>query len=132
MANSKQILAKIARNAAQIGLTVNSQSQSAVVIDNGTNDLTVSYVAASIDAPMGGVSPSSSPYLGIGVANPGKIKIKSAISTAGAVTDVLDSMVAAKVLALCARFANNVVLENGDAAFTDEIVGHPDLIGLGE
>ena len=48
MANSKQILAKIAREAAQMGLTVNSQSASAVQIENGSNDLNISYVAASI------------------------------------------------------------------------------------
>lgn len=132
MANSKQILAKIARDAAQLGLTVNSQSASAVVIENGSNDLTISYVDASIDAPMGGVSPTASPYLGIGIANPGKIKIKSAITTADTIADVIDSDVAGKVLALCAGFANNIVLENSDAAYSLEIRGHADLIGMGQ
>lgn len=132
MANSKQILAKIARDAAQLGLTVNSQSQSAVVIENGSNDLTVSYVDASIQAPMGGVDPSVSPYLGIGVGNPGKIKIKSAINTGGDISDVTDSLVAAKLLALCAGFANNLLLENSDASFSGEIRGHADLIGMGQ
>lgn len=132
MANSKQILAKIARDAAQLGLTVNSQSQSAVVIENGSNDLTVSYVSASIQAPMGGVDPSVSPYLGVGVANPGKIKVKSAVNTAGTIADVTDSLVAAKVLALCAGFANNILLENSDASFSGEIRGHADLIGMGQ
>lgn len=132
MGNSKQILAKIARDAAQVGLSVNSQSASAVVIENGSNDLTVSYVDASIQAPMGGVDPSASPYLGIGIGNPGKIKIKSASNAAGDVSDVLDSMVAAKLLALCAGFANDIALENSDASFADEIRGHADLIGLGQ
>jgi hypothetical protein len=132
MANKKQILAKIARNAKQIGLTVNSESQTAVVIENGSNDLTVSYVDASIQSPMGGVSDASSPFLGIGIANPGKIKIKSAISTNDNMTDILDSVVAAKVLALCAGKANNIILENSDAAFSAEIPGHPDLLGMGE
>lgn len=132
MANSKQILAKIARDAAMLGLTVNSQSQTAVVIENGSNDLTVGYVDASIQAPMGGIDPSASPYLGIGIGNPGKIRIKSAISTADTIADVIDSVVAAKVLALCAGFANNIVLENSDAAFSAEIRGHADLIGMGQ
>lgn len=131
MANRKQILAKIARNAKQIGLTVNSESQTAVVIENGSNDLTISYVDASIQSPMGGVSDSASPFLGIGIANPGKIKIKSAISTNDNMSDVIDSLVAAKVLALCAGHANNILLENSDAAFTGEIPGHPDLLGMG-
>lgn len=132
MANSVQILAKIARDAAQLGLTVNSQTATAVVIENGSNDLTVSYVAASITSPMGGVDPAVSPYLGIGIGNPGKIKIKSAINTAGTIADVLDTLIVAKLLALCAGFANNIVLENSDASFSGEIRGHADLIGLGQ
>ena len=132
MGNSVQILAKLARNAAQIGLTVNSQSQSAVVIENGSNDLTISYVNASIASPQGGIDPNVSPYLGIGIGNPGKLKLKSAINTAGDITDVLDSIVAAKVLALMAAMANNILLENSDAGFEGEIRGHEDLIGMGQ
>lgn len=133
MANSKQVLAKIARDAAQLGLTVNSQSASAVVIENGSNDLTVSYVDASFSPSMqGGVDGASSPYLGIGVGNPGKIKIKSASTANDNITDVLDSLVAAKLLALCAGFANNILLENVDATFSGEIRGHADLVGMGQ
>jgi len=132
MGNSVQILAKLARNAAQIGLTVNSQSQSAVVIENGSNDLTISYVNASIASPQGGIDPNVSPYLGIGIGNPGKLKLKSAINTAGDITDVLDSIIAAKVLALMAAMANNILLENSDAGFAGEIRGHEDLIGMGQ
>jgi len=132
MANSKQILAKIARDAAMLGLTVNSQTASAVVIENGSNDLTVSYLAASIQAPMGGVDPAVSPYLGIGIANPGKIQIKSASTATDTIADVIDSLVAAKVLALCAGFANDIHLENSDATFSGDIRGHADLIGMGQ
>ena len=131
MANSKQILAKIARNAEQIGLTVNSASDSAVVIENGSNDLTVSYVAASAQSPMGGVDGSVSPFLGIGIAKPGKIKIKSSSTAADNMSDILDSAIAAKVLMLAAGFANNILLENSDATFSAELPGHPDLIGMG-
>jgi hypothetical protein len=132
MANSKQILAKLARNAAQLGLTVNSQSATQVVIENGSNDLTLSYVDASIASPQGGVDPSVSPYLGIGVGNPGKVKIKSAVNAATSMADIIDSEVAAKVLAMCAALANNIVLENSDASFSAEVRGHADLIGLGQ
>ena len=132
MANSVQILAKIARDAAQLGLTVNSQTASAVVIENGSNDLTISYLPASIMSPQGGVDPTVSPYLGIGVANPGKIQIKSASTANDNITDVLDTLIAAKVLALCAGFANDIHLENLDATFTGDIRGHADLIGMGQ
>jgi hypothetical protein len=125
-------MAKIARNATQLGLTVNSNSGQAVVIENGSNDLTVSYVAPSIQAPMGGVDPSVSPFLGVGTVNPGQLKLKSSISTADTIADVIDSAVAAKVLHMLGGFANDVVLENSDAAFAMTIRGHADLLGMGQ
>lgn len=127
-----QIMAKIARNCAQLGLTVNSNTGAAVVIDNGSNDLTVSYVAASIDLPMGGVSPASSPYLGVGVVAPGQLKMKSASTAADTIADVMDSLVAAKVLCVLSAFANDIVLENSDATYTATIRGNPDLLGMGQ
>ena len=133
MANSAAILHKLARNAKMLGLTVNSESQSAVVIENGSNDLTISYVDASFSpSVVGGVNSSVSPFLGIGVGNPGKIKIKSAINTAGDMTDILDSAVAAKVLAMVAALANDISLENSDASASADIRGHSDIIGLGQ
>lgn len=133
MANSAAILHKLARNAKMLGLTVNSESQSAVVIENGSNDLTISYVDASFSpSVVGGVDSSVSPFLGIGVGNPGKIKIKSAINTAGDMTDILDSAVAAKVLAMVAALANDIRLENSDASASADIRGHSDIIGLGQ
>jgi hypothetical protein len=133
MANSAAILQKLARNAKMLGLTVNSQSQTAVVIENGSNDLTIEYVSASFSpAVVGGVDSSVSPFLGIGVGNPGKIRIKSAANAAGTIADVLDSVVAAKVLAMCASMANDIALENSDASFSAVVRGHSDLIGMGE
>ena len=135
MGNSVQILAKLARNAQQLGLTVNSQSQSAVVIENGSNDLTISYQAASIQAPMGGVDPSVSPFLGIGTANPGKIVITGA-GTAGTVGGVIDSAVAAQVLQLCSGMANNIILADSThlapAAPICELQGSSDWQNLGQ
>ena len=131
MANSRQILAKISREAKLMGLTVNSESAPAIVIENGSNDLTVSYVAASIQSPMGGVDPSVSPFLGVGIAAPGAIKMKSAVNAAGTIADVTDTLVSAKLLAICAGFANDIVLENSDASFSGRIRGHGDLVGMG-
>ncbi len=127
-----QIMAKIERNARQLGLTVLSNSGSAVVIDNGSNDLTVSYVAPSITAPMGGVDPATSPFLGVGVVSPGSLKLKSSSTAADAISDVIDSVVAAKVLHMLGGFANNVLLENSDATFTAELRGSVDALGLGQ
>lgn len=133
MAQSKAILFKLARNAQVLGMTVVSQSDSAVVIDNGSNDLTISYVdAVFTPSVMGGVDPQTSPYLGIGVGNPGQIKIKSSSTASDTIADVLDSLTAAKVLAMCAALANDIILENSDATFSGTIRGHSDRIGLGQ
>ncbi len=133
MSQSAQILKKLARNAKQLGLTVVSESQSAVVIDNGSNDLTISYVDASFSPSMvGGVDGSASPFLGIGVGNPGKIKIKSASTANDNMSDILDSAAAAQVLAMCAALANDILLENSDASFSAALRGHSDLLGMGQ
>ena len=130
---SGAILHKMARNAAMLGLTVNSESQSAVVIENGSNDLTISYVQPVFSpAVVGGVDDSASPFLGIGAGNPGKLQITSSIHAAGSIADVIDSVVAAKVLAMLASLANNIVLQNSDASFSAEIRGNSDLIGMGQ
>lgn len=133
MANSAAILQKLARNAKMLGMTVNSQSHTAVVIENGSNDLTISYLDASFDpAVVGGVSPAASPYLGIGVGNPGKIKISGATTT-DTVGAVIDSVVAAKVLAMCAALANDIQLaSDAGATIVAEIRGHSDLLGMGQ
>lgn len=132
MANTAALLNKIARNAAQLGLTVNSNTGAAVVIDNSSNDLTITCVDASIDAPMGGVANTGAPYLGIGVAAPCKIKVKSASTAADDFSDVIDSLVAAKVLHMLGGFANNILLENSDASYTAELRGDVDNLGLGQ
>jgi len=130
MSQSAAILNKLARNAKQLGLTVNSQSQSAVVIENGSNDLTISYVDASFSPSMvGGVDGSASPFLGMGTNSPGKIKITSAAGTTVAL--MIDSAVAAKVLCMCAALANDIALMDGASVLAD-IRGHSDLIGMGQ
>jgi hypothetical protein len=131
MANSAAILHKLARNAKMLGMTVNSESQSAVVIENGSNDLTISYVDASFSpAVVGGVDGTVSPFLGIGVGNPGKLKIKGAAGATWALT--IDSLVAGKVLAMCAALANDIQISGSGDEDLGTIRGHSDIIGLGQ
>lgn len=123
MAQSAAILHKMARNAKMLGLTVNSESQTAVVIENGANDITISYVDASFSpAVVGGVSDVASPYLGIGVGNPGKIAITCADATLSAI--------GMRVLAMCAANANDLQVSLNSVV--TEIRGHSDLLGLGQ
>lgn len=122
MAQSAAILHKLARNAKMLGLTVNSESQTAVVIENGSNDITISYANATFDpAVVGGVDSTVSPYLGIGVGNPGQVVITCA--------DTTQTAVWAQVLAMCASLANDITLAGGLSA---RLRGHSDLLGLGE
>ncbi len=123
MANSKQILQKLARNAKMLGLTVNSESQTAVVIENGTNDITIGYQDASFSpSVVGGVDGAVSPFLGIGVGNPGKVTITC--------TDAALSATGMKVLAMCAATANDLRVSLNSVV--TEIRGHSDIIGLGQ
>jgi len=128
MANKKFVLDKIARNLEQYGLSV-ARGSAGEVLAAG---LTVSYVDASIQAPMGGVSDAASPFLGAGVQNPGKIKVKGGAgqNTLAAVLGSADDLT---VFAVCSRLANDVVVEAGDT--TAELLalrGHPDMLAVGE
>jgi hypothetical protein len=131
MANSAAILHKLARNAKMLGMTVNSESQSAVVIENGANDLTISYADASFSpSVVGGVDSSVSPFLGIGVGNPGKLVIKGAAGATWALT--IDSIVAGKVIGMCAALANDIQIQGSGGQDLGTIRGHSDLIGMGQ
>ena len=129
MANSVQILDKIARNAQMLGLTVNSSTGSAVVIENGANDLTISYVSASIQSPMGGIDGTVSPFLGIGIAAPGKLQIKGAAGATFALT--IDTLIAAKVINLCSAFGNDIMIKGSGNEDLGTIRGNVDLLGMG-
>ena len=111
MANEKFILDKMQRNLEQMG----------VVVVRGAADITVGSVVVTlvdpaIQAPMGGVDGSVSPFIGMGVANPNIIVLDIAPID-------LDGF---KLLAVCARFANTLKVAG------DIIPGHADLIGMGQ
>lgn len=113
MANERFILAKIQRNLEQMGVPVTV----------GASDLTVGSVVVTLEdpaiqAPMGGVDGSASPFLGIGVANPNIIVLTGTINTN-------DEFI---LLAVCARFANSLNLVTHGVV----IQGHADLIGMGQ
>jgi hypothetical protein len=112
MANSVQILDKIQRNCQQRGITV-SRPSAELLIAAG---IEISYQVADIATPMGGVDPSVSPFLGIGIANPGKIALDKDPA----------SLVELRVLRIVCGHANTVVIPAG------ELEGHADLNGMGQ
>ena len=130
--NTKAILDKLARNLDQLAIVETRGVNNSVIVSNGSNNLTISYVPAQIQAPMGGVDDTISPFLGIGTANPGQILIKSAINTSGNVTDVIDGQIAAQVLCMVAGMANDIILQNSAAVQVAYIRGTVDLLGMGQ
>jgi hypothetical protein len=161
MANITSISNKIARNAQILGLTVVSQGYDSfgnaqVTLAADVGNLTVSYLLAEIQYPMGGVNPMVSPYLGIGIANPGQLMLSSSVSTAGSMADIINGPISAQILAMLAWFDNDLVLANlatytafyaqsidnisglpasvggAGAAYWVRLRGDSDLIGMGQ
>jgi hypothetical protein len=112
MANDVQILDKIQRNCEQIGLSVTRDSATQLTAEG----MVITYSAAVIQAPMGGIDDSASPFLGIGVANPGKIEIDTDPAT----------LVELQVLHIISGMANSIVIPLG------EIQGNVDMLGMGQ
>jgi hypothetical protein len=134
MANKQEILDKIARNLKQRGIPAASVVRGATTVSvtkTGGDVLVVSYVDKSVQSPMGGVNPATSPFLGIGVAAPGSIKIKGAAAEA-TIAAIFDTAEALQLLNECASYANDIIVEAGNS--TIELVrmrGIADAIGMG-
>jgi hypothetical protein len=139
MANITSISQKIARNAQVLGYTVASQGvdsfgNATVTITADTGTLTVTYLTAQIQLPMGGVNSSVSPYLGIGVGNPGQLMLSASVSTAGSIADIINGPISANVFAMCAGFANDLILANaatvsGRSSTDSSVAGLPASVG---
>lgn len=139
MANITSISNKIARNAQILGLTVTAQGfdsfgNAFVTMTADTGTLSVYYLTAAIQAPMGGVNPAVSPYLGIGVANPGQLMLVSSVSTAGSVADIVNGPISAQIMAMLAWFDNDIVLADsltlaGRSGSDSSISGLPASVG---
>lgn len=131
MANKSAILDKIVRNMKQRGVSAVVRAGDEVqVTKTGGDVLTVTYVDRSIDGPMGGVSASTSPWLGIGVAAPGSLKVKGAAGE-NTIAAVIDTVEAVQLLAELASHANDLIVAAGTDAELARVPGTADGIGLG-
>lgn len=133
MANKSAILDKIVRNMGQRGYAsaVVRSGDTVLVTKTGGDVLTVSYVDKSVQSPMGGVSAAASPFLGIGVAAPGALKIKGAAAETS-IAAIFDTVEAIQLLNEMSGYANDIVIERGDN--TTELArlrGHESVLGLG-
>ena len=121
MANDVQILDKIQRNCEQVGLSV-SRTDADTLVAAG---FTITYEAADIQSPMGGIDDSVNPFLGIGIANPGVISMDlgGALSTLAA-ADL-------RVLRIASGHSNDIKVMNG-ASELARLEGHVDMLGMGQ
>jgi hypothetical protein len=132
MANKEQILDKISRNMKQRGLSAERVGETVEVEKTGGDKLTVSYQEKDVQSPMGGVDDKSSPFLGIGIAGAGSIKVKGAAGE-NAIADIIDTAEALELMNELGGFANDKIVEAGDS--TTELArlrGQSDVLGLGE
>lgn len=132
MAQKQKVLDKIARNLQIQGEDVSRGSAGEVIVENGSNDITISYRDASISPSMlGGVDGSSSPFLGIGQGNPGQITFRSALGTTVALA--VNDAKSIKCFAACASMANDIAVRDAsDASDLLVVRGHSDLLGMGQ
>ena len=131
MANKEFILDKIVRNMKQRGVSAERSGDLALITKAGGDVLSVSYVEKAVQSPMGGVSDAVSPFLGIGVAAPGSLKIKGDAGETSLAL-VFDTAEALELMHEVAGYANDVVIESGDS--TTELArvrGHEHLLGMG-
>lgn len=112
MANKVQILDKIERNCRQLDIAVTRDSAEQLTAAG----MVITYTDAVIETPQGGIDDTTSPFLGIGIANPGKIAIDTDPSA-------IDEY---RVLRVVAGMANTIVLPAG------ELEGSADLLGMGQ
>ena len=131
MANKAAIIAKVARNLKQRGLTAAVVGDTVQLTKTGGDVLVVSYVDKQIQKPLGGIDGSVSPFIGIGVAAPGALKVKGAAAetTLAAIFDTAEALALWSELS---HFANDMVVESGaSTAELAYVAGHPTVQGLG-
>jgi hypothetical protein len=121
MANDVQILDKIQRNCEQVGISVSRTDADTLV----AAAFTITYTVADIQSPMGGIDDSASPFLGIGIANPGIIDMDlgGALSTLAA-----DDL---RVIRIAGGVGNDIIVNNGGSELA-RLEGHVDLLGMGQ
>jgi len=137
MANSVQILNKIARDAKMLGLTVESLTATTLVINDDANDINISYEDAVIQDPMGGVDPSTSPFLGTGTSNPGMILFTCNATGNKSIAQIFVNATNVIALSLCMGFGNKILVMDGNegygtAAVLIEIESNSVLKGIGQ
>ena len=131
MANRQAILEKIERNMKMRGVSVERVGDTVEVEKTGGDKLIVSYEDKDLQKPMGGIDGSVSPFLGIGVAAPGSLKIKGAAAES-TIAAIMDTSEALELMHEVSGYGNDVIIEDGGStAELARVAGHETVLGLG-
>ncbi len=160
MANPQAILNKITRNMEQRGYynpgnsvfanpsppvqVVETTTSALPGPNNGINTpvvqltqanshvVTVYYSPAVIQSPMGGVNPMLSPYLGIGIANPGRLCLQGA-SGDNTLAAIFTDSATLELFYELAGYDNTVIVLDGTTGLVQlaQIRGSESLLGMG-
>lgn len=124
MANKVAILNKLQRDLEQLGLAP-VRTAYAVTLGN----CIVRYGDNTMSSPMGGVSPATSPFLGLGAGNPGFIQIAGLLDADAAITDIFVTASDLQLLRLCSEFASDIQVIKGDTASVADPLGDYSVAG---
>ena len=109
---------------AQVGTTVQLTQANSHVI-------TVTYVPKQVQSPMGGVDPTVSPYLGIGIAAPGSLAMRGQAGD-DTMASIFTDQSAVELLLELSGYANDVQILGGTSGtLLARIRGMDSLLGMG-
>jgi len=148
MANPQAILDKVIRNMEQrgyynpgnslgsnpgypaAGVQIAQVGATLQLTQANTHVITVSYVPKAVQSPMGGVDPSVSPYLGIGIAAPGSLQMQGQ-SGDNTMASIMTDQSAAELLLELSGYANDVLVTAGSGTVLARLRGLDSLQGMG-
>ena len=132
MANKESVLDKIVRNMLQRGISAERSGAVALVDKDGTDKIEISYVEKNIQKPMGGVDGQVSPFLGIGVAAPGYIQVKSLKAADISLALLFAEKNVVELLVELAGYANDIkIMHSNGTTELLRIRSNETVLGLG-
>lgn len=148
MANPQAILDKVVRNMEQrgywnpgnstlpnpgyggAGVQVTEVGNTVQLTQANGHVITVTYVPKAVQSPMGGIDPTVSPYLGIGIAAPGSLQMQGQ-SGDNTFAAIFTDQSAAELLLELSGYANDVLVTAGSGTVLARIRGLDSLLGMG-
>ena len=146
MANPTAILNKVLRNMEQRGYwnpgNPNGPAPASgvqIALVGSTIELTqvggavlnVTYVPKAVQSPMGGVDPTVSPYLGIGIGAPGLLQLQPANPATTTIPGIFTDQSSVELMVELSGYANDLQILGGTGGQLALIHGMDSWLGLG-